>query len=115
MCYFFWMGPAAAGVGLICPNGGAFAAIGANVDVFTALQDLPAKFHIFFVVPDLLEGFAFEVAQRMLCILVEAAGYDQSVPGDNGGVPEAPAMIFQGIFWYEFSGVVLFITAVFCL
>jgi hypothetical protein len=71
----------------IAPNLGSFAAIGANINVVSAFQDISPKINVLAIVPDLLEGHRFEVSQTMLCILVKTTGHYQSVPGDHGRMP----------------------------
>ena len=95
----------------LCP----FAAIGANINILAALENLAAEFHILFVVPDFFKRLAFQIAERMLCILIETAGDDQSVPGDHRCMPEAPAMILKGILKGRCSIVVLPVPAVFAI
>ena len=62
-------------VSSIFPNPGPLAAVGANIDVLAALEDLAAEFHVLFIVPNLFEGFAFKVAKGVLRIFIEAAGH----------------------------------------
>ena len=80
------------------PDLGAFAAIGAHIDILAALEDLTPELDVSFILPNLFEWAAFQVAERMLCVLVKAAWYDKPVPSDNGGVPQAPAMVVEAVF-----------------
>ena len=77
-----WLASGGSGDGgaSIFPNLCPLAAVGANIDILAALEDLAAEFHILFVVPHLFEGFAFEVAERVLRIFIEAAGHYQPIP-----------------------------------
>src|SRR6186713_1961674 len=97
----------------ILPDFCSFTAVGADIDVLTTLQDLPPEINILFVVPDLFKGPALQVSQLVLGILIEAAGYDQAIPGDDGGVPEAPAMVVQAVSEFVFSLLILLIPAIF--
>src|SRR6185312_14914826 len=98
---------------LISPDFRAFAAIGADVDIFPALQHLPAEFHIAVVMPDLSERFALEIAQGMLRIFVKTTRHYQPVPGDDGRMPQTPAMVVEAVLENIGSVPVLVITAVF--
>lgn len=82
---------------LVLPYFCTLAAIGADVNILPALQDQAPELNILRVAPDFLKGFAFEIAKLVFGILVETAGHDQSVPGDDRGMPKPPAMVVQGI------------------
>ena len=97
----------------VFPNFGPLAAVGANIDVLAALEDLAAEFHVLFIVPNLFEGFAFKVAKGVLRIFIEAAGHYQAVPGDDRCMPEAPAVIVQAVLQSEFTIGLFVVTAVF--
>lgn len=48
--------------------------------------------------PDFIEGVLFQIAQPMGGVLVEATRQHHAIPGDDGGVPEFPAVVEQFVF-----------------
>jgi hypothetical protein len=55
------------------------------------------------VVPYIFKGFIFQVSQLVHGVFVEAAGNYQSIPGNNIGMPEFPAMVCQFILCCIFT------------
>jgi hypothetical protein len=47
---------------LIFPDPCSLTAIGADIDILTALEDLPTEFDILFIMPDLAERLPLEIA-----------------------------------------------------
>lgn len=48
--------------------------------------------------PDLVKRGCFQIAKAVLSVFIEAARYDNTVPGNDAGMPESPAMVEQGVF-----------------
>jgi hypothetical protein len=46
-----------------------------------------------FIFPEPLKITGFQIAQAVMSILVETAGNNQAIPGNDTGVPHFPAMI----------------------
>src|ERR1700694_4651222 len=59
----------------LAPHFNAFRAVGANINVLAALQHLASEAVVGRVTPKLLKALGAQGAQRMLRILIEAAGH----------------------------------------
>ena len=61
------------------------------------------------------EGFKrgfFEVTEAVGGVFVEAAWDDQTVPSDDAGVPEFPAMVEEFVFYFPCAIWLLFVSGV---
>src|SRR6516164_8457671 len=71
----------------LSPHLRSFTAIGTDVNISPAMKHFGPERRIFIILPDLPERFPFQVPHPVPGILVKAAGYHQSVPGDYRGMP----------------------------
>ena len=66
-------------------------------DFLSAIQDLFSKGYIFFVVPDLPKTLSFQIAKLVDRIFIKATRNYQSIPGNDCGVPQPPAVVGKAI------------------
>ena len=80
---------------IVAPYFCSFTAISANIDISPALQYATSKVYVLRIVPYLFERLSFQITELVLGIFVETAGYHEAVPGDDGCMPEPPAMVVE--------------------
>ena len=71
----------------LSPNRRSFTAVGAYIDIFPALENLPAEMNIFFMMPYFFERLAFQISKGMLRIFIKAAWNNESIPRYYGCMP----------------------------
>ena len=98
---------------LLTPHFHAFGAVGADVNIFPALQNACPEVFVVFILPQLFKALLFEIAKLVLGILVKTAWNHSPVPGDHRVMPKAPAVV--GIIAGKSRPplAVLFVTAIF--
>ena len=93
------------------PDLHAFAAVSANVYIFSAFEYLCSEMNILFIVPYFFEWLSLQITHTMRGIFVETAGHYKPVPGNYCRMPQAPAMVVETILGGVFSTLGFFVSA----